>query len=134
MYDCRQMQRALSICLILFFGFGPVFAAVQSDDDSRLPACCRRHGAHHCDMSSYEILRMAEVVSGQTALRAPSHCPLYPNEGFVPNASIHALATSSNGQPELLAEKHSPVATRAAARTSQLRTRADRGPPAAVIA
>ena len=128
------MQRALSICLIFFFWLGPLSAAFEGDDDSRLPACCRRHGAHHCDMSDSMVARMAEAVSGQTTLNAPSHCPLYPNGAFVPNAPVHALTASANGLPELLAQNHSPVAARAAARTSQLRTRADRGPPASVIA
>lgn len=134
MYDCPQMQRALSICLILFFGFGPLSAALQGDDDSRLPACCRRHGAHHCAMSDAMMARMAEAASGNSILAAPSHCPLCPNGGFVPNAPIHALTPSTNGLPELLAESHSPAAARAAARMSQLRARADRGPPASVIA
>ena len=31
------MQRALSIFLILFFGFGPLSAASQESDESRLP-------------------------------------------------------------------------------------------------
>jgi hypothetical protein len=129
MYDCPKMQRALSICLIFFFGFGPLSAAFQPNDDSRLPACCRRHGAHHCAMSDSMMTRMAGSASGTQFLTAPSHCPLYPNGGFVPNAPVHALARYAEGLPTLLAQGHSPAATRAAARMSQLRTRSDRGPP-----
>jgi hypothetical protein len=130
MYDCPKMRRALSICFIVFFGFGPVSAAFQAGDDSRLPACCRRNGTHHCAMSESMMAWMIEAVSGKPILANPSHCPLYPNGGFVPNAPVHALARSAEGLPTLLAQSHSPAATRAAARMSQLRTRADRGPPA----
>jgi hypothetical protein len=128
------MRRALTICLILFFGFGPLSAAFQESDESRLPACCRRHGTHHCAMSDFMMARMTETVSGQTTFSAPSHCPLYPNGCGVPNASVDALAPSTNGLAVLLAEDHSPVATRTAARMSQVRTRTDRGPPSPITA
>ena len=128
------MQRALSIFLILFFGFGPLSAASQESDESRLPACCRRHGAHHCAMSDSMMARMAEAVSGQTTFTTPSHCPLYPNGCCVPNAPVHALGPSTNGLAVLLAEDHSPVAARSAARMSQVRTRTDRGPPSPITA
>ena len=123
------MRRAFSICLIFFLGFGPLSAAFQADDDSRLPACCRRHGADHCAMSDSMMMQKVEAGSDKPILSAAAHCPLYPNEGFVPNASVHALTASANGLPELLALEHTPVTARAAARISQLRTRADRGPP-----
>jgi len=134
MYDCPKMRQALSICLIFFFGFGPLSAAFQADEESRLPACCRRHGAHHCAMSDSMTARMLESASGRSILTAPSHCPLYPNGSCVLNTPVHALAPSTQGLPAFLAQNHSPVAARAAARTSQARTRADRGPPASLIA
>jgi len=45
------MRRTLSIFLVLFFGLGPVAAALHAEEDAGLPACCRRHGAHHCAMA-----------------------------------------------------------------------------------
>jgi hypothetical protein len=47
---------------------------------------------------------------------------------------VEALAASPAGLPALLAEPHSPSASRAAARLSQIRTRAGRGPPSFDIA
>ena len=44
------VRRSLSILLILFVGLpliSPLFA-LSPDVGSLLPACCRRHGAHHC--------------------------------------------------------------------------------------
>ena len=134
MYDCPKMRRALSICLIFFFGFGPLSAAFQADEESRLPACCRRHGAHHCAMSNSMMAQMVEAASGKPILTAPSHCPLYPNGSCVLNTPVHALAPSTNGLPALLAQEHSLIAARASARVSQLRTRANRGPPPSFFA
>ncbi len=45
------MRRGFSILLILFFGLGPLSAFVDGSEDASLPACCRRHGAHHCAMN-----------------------------------------------------------------------------------
>jgi len=123
------MRRGLSIFLVLFFGLGPLSAAFQASDDSRLPPCCRRHGAHHCVMS---YARMAQAASGKPILTAPSHCPQYPSGSCVAVSPIHALAPSAESSPVLLAQDHSPVAALAAARMSQLRTHADRGPPASI--
>ena len=52
------MRRALSILLVLFFGLGPLTATLQGSDDSRLPACCRRNGAHHCVMAEEALARI----------------------------------------------------------------------------
>ena len=45
------MRRAISIFLILFFWLGPLETLLPGGEDARLPACCRRHGAHHCAMT-----------------------------------------------------------------------------------
>jgi len=125
------MRRALSIFLILFFWLGPLAAMLPaSEDDSRLPPCCRRHGTHHCAMS----MRMAALMSqattgGKPIFTAPLTCPYFPGTLASPTLTIVALATSPVTLPVLLARPHSPAAGRAAARLSQIRTRAGRGPP-----
>ena len=61
----------LAITLLLAFGFPsvlPLFAA-SSDSEKSLPACCRRHGAHHCTMGS--------LPSGSPVLMG-TPCPFYP--------------------------------------------------------
>jgi hypothetical protein len=124
------MRRGLSILLVLFFWLGPLTATLQAGDDMRLPPCCRRHGAHHCAMSDAMMARMFQAAPGSTpVLSAPSHCPLYPGCTDATVKPVHALAPSAAHMPVLLAQVHSPDATRAAARISQIRTRVGRSPP-----
>jgi len=130
------MRRLLSIFLILFFWLGPLAATLPaSDDDSRLPICCRRHGAHHCAMSSRMRATMAAESAGSTAaFTAPVTCPYFPGYTAGPATSTHALTASGISLPALLAQAHSAAAARAAARLSQIRTRVGRGPPASILA
>ncbi len=80
MYDDSQMRRVCSILFVLLFGLGPLAVAVDGDDAS-LPACCRRHGAHHCAMSS----AVNRADSQTPALAAPSHCPFFPQGNASPS-------------------------------------------------
>jgi hypothetical protein len=124
------MRRVLAILLIAFFGLGPLSAGLSADDDSGLPPCCRRHGAHHCAMAMQMAAMMAKALSGSTPiLTAPLTCPAYPGYTAATTAPPPAIAASSVTLPVLLAQPHSPAAGRAAARISQLRTRTNRGPP-----
>jgi len=125
------MRRGFSIFLILLFGLGPLAAALSASDESRLPPCCRRHGAHHCSMSARTMAMMAQSVPGSAPIfSAPAHCPLFPACTAVSAAPVLALAASPVSLPVLLAQPHAPAATPAAARLSRIRTRAGRGPPA----
>lgn len=132
-YDEAKVQRTLGVFLISLFCLGPLAAMLPADNDSRLPACCRRHGAHHCAMADSGMAQRNQPASGPPIFTAPSHCPLYPTAGFATIGPIQALTSSAQGRTILLAQSHSPAATRAAARMSQLRTRADRGPPASIL-
>jgi len=126
------MRRGLSIFLILFFGAGPLLAALPASDAARLPSCCRRQGAHHCAMSVRLLARMAQAATGaDPILGAPTHCPNYP--GYIP-ASLttgHALLPSPVSLPVPALQDHAPTAGRNAARVGQIRTRTARGPPTA---
>ena len=68
------MRRILSILLLLVLGLGPEAPATAlasglisgpasawsgKVDESRLPACCRRNGKHHCAMSAGESMAVA---------------------------------------------------------------------------
>jgi len=124
------MRRALSIVLILFFGLGPLAATLSASDDLRLPSCCRRHGVHHCAMSVRPTAMAEAAPSGKLTLSAPLTCPCFPGYAAAPTTATHALAASPVSLPILLAPTHSPAVDHAAARLSQIRTRAGRGPPA----
>jgi hypothetical protein len=98
------MRRILSILMALVLGLGPALAAVPAEalalrsgwsgwtgqaDESHLPACCRRHGAHHCSMGAAEGSSRA---SEGTSLAAPSTCPCAP-------ASLASIATVAVAMP-----------------------------------
>jgi hypothetical protein len=73
------MRRIVGMFLVLLFWLGPLAAILPVNAELRLPACCRRLGAHHCTMS-------AQAVSGSTPVFSASlHCPNFPegmNCGF----------------------------------------------------
>src|ERR1700723_613398 len=115
------MRRALSISLILFFGFGPLAATLGASDDAGLPACCRRHGAHHCAMSMRMAAAIMDTASGNAIFSAPATCPEFPG-GAVATTASQAMTAESVALPVLLAQPHTPQAARAAARLSQIRT------------
>lgn len=123
------MRRALSIFLVLLFGLGPLTAALDAGGDSRLPACCRRHGAHHCAMADSAMAKMLQAASDKPSLTTPSHCPFYPGDTIAILAPVPALASSPANLPDPLSQLHSAVAHRVAARGSQFRAHAGRSPP-----
>src|SRR4051812_44110545 len=88
MYDGPRMRRALSILLVLLFGAGPLSFAFSLSDDISLPACCRRHGAHHCAMDSQQPPNAA----GSGLIKVRSRCPQYPQH---PNARISSFAANA---------------------------------------
>jgi hypothetical protein len=128
------MRRALTILMILFFGLGPFAATLSASDEASVPACCRRHGAHHCAMSARSAALLLETASGQHLFTAPASCPYFPGYTVAPNTTVLALTVAPAGLQDLLSVPHSPAASRAAARVSQVRTRAGRGPPASPLA
>jgi hypothetical protein len=131
MYHKFQMRRALSILLLLFFGLGPLAATLQAgNEETRLPACCRRLGAHHCATQMDMGAAITGSASGKIVLKAPSTCPKFPSSTPATTSAPQALLASSPSLPALLAHSHSPAASRVAACLIQIRTRSGRAPPA----
>ena len=126
------MRRTLCILLILSYWLGPLAELLPANAESRLPACCRRHGAHRCAISA--AMAALAASGSRPSVAAPSHCPYYPGSMAAATEPDQALAASPAGLPVLLAKAHSFAASRAAARLSQIRTRAGRGPPSFDIA
>jgi hypothetical protein len=124
------MRRGFSIFLILFLGLGPLATALPVSDDLRLPSCCRRDGDHHCAMSMRIAAKVADAAAGTPLFTAPSTCPYFPSYAVAPTSTILALTASPINLLILDARAHPPAAGRTAARLSQIRTRAGRGPPA----
>jgi hypothetical protein len=128
------MKRILSTCLILMFWLVPLAEALPARSESRLPACCRRHGAHHCAMS-VAMASMADRASRSSAsyLTTPLHCPNFPTYADEPTTPVDALAAAATGLPVLLAQDHLPAASDAAARQNHIRICAGRGPPSSLF-
>ncbi|HEY1767752.1 MAG TPA: hypothetical protein VGG26_08855 [Terracidiphilus sp.] len=120
------MRRSFSILLILFFGLGPLSATIEGSDDANLPACCRRHGAHHCAAS----MAMAPAQPGsQPAVSAPLTCPYYPGAAAALTGAVFALVPAAAHPPVLAESGWNPAATLTRALATPIRTHAGRGPP-----
>jgi hypothetical protein len=132
------MRRILSILVAIVLGLGPAISAVPARamasgwtgqvDETKLPACCRRNGKHHCEMSALP------APAGETAVVAPSECcPCAPR----------ALVSIAPASAALAVTLHVSLETRTALRTARpstiaIRNREDlsrpkRGPPSLQI-
>ncbi len=81
------MRRPLSILMVALFVAGPLSVLLPGGAELQLPACCRRHGAHHCAM----FAAMAAPPPGSSWLIAPDRCPLY-NAGHLAPVPVFALS------------------------------------------
>jgi len=123
-----SMRRTLSVLLVLLFWLGPLTALLPANHETRLPACCRRHGMHHCAMAA---ALMAGISLGSTpALTAPAHCPYFPEQVAVATAPVDALTVAAADLPVLLQLECISSTRLDAVRSIQLRAHVGRGPPA----
>jgi hypothetical protein len=124
------MRRGLSIFLILFFWLGPLATIVPANEDSGLPPCCRRHGAHHCATTMRMAAMAAQARSGSRAVvTVPLSCASFP-EFKDAAATTDAVATIPARLRVLVAQALTPAVEREAPRLDSARTRSSRGPPA----
>ena len=125
MYHVLQMRRGFSIFLILLFGFGPLSVLIDSED-AGLPACCRRHGAHHCAMAAM----MQDAQSGRMPeMSAPVTCPLFPGASAAIATIAPALTTTTAALPAAVAEIFDAAPTSDVPLQIPARVHAGRGPP-----
>jgi hypothetical protein len=103
------MRRILSILLVLILGLGPVVPAgalaaglipefasgwTGKVDESRLPACCRRNGKHHCAMMAMmqQQAREQQAEADRAAsVSSRDDCPFAPKALAATAASVAAL-------------------------------------------
>ncbi len=126
------MRRGFSLFLILFFGLGPLSAFVDGSQDAGLPACCRRHGTHHCAMYA-EIMasRAGRGIDPTPSFSAPPTCPLYHGPAFSMWTPAHARATAASEVCAVFTRTSAPAFEGMAASCRPSRAHAGRGPPAA---
>src|SRR5512135_2037673 len=98
------MRRPLAFLLILFFALGPLQGVLEASEDSRLPACCRRHGAHHCAMSEDMRAALEKATGSSPAFAASMTCPSYPGFALWFSTPSHALTSSGSWAAVLFAQ------------------------------
>jgi hypothetical protein len=125
-----QMRRPLAILMVLFFALGPLQGVLGASDDSRLPACCRRNGAHHCEMNAEMMAMMQRAYGSSPAFDAPDTCPMFPGLGAGYSTPSHAVMPALASFPILRERSMTPVAVNVQTRTFPVGTADGRAPPA----
>jgi hypothetical protein len=106
--------------LLAVFSFSLIAPALLADEDSNLPACCRRLGEHHCVMAA----------SGGASF-IQERCPHFPSGSASLAASGMAVARSSQAVfAAVLSHPAAHAQTEARYRISFSRAWQKRGPPA----
>ena len=124
------LRRLLSIALLCFFGlqFVVPLLAMGRTPESRLPACCRRGGDHHCMGMSGQDIALSDISPNPCFGHLATRCPYAPG-----TVSHHAdpvlpptgcLATASALAHPILAARNASMR-----RILQDRSRPKRGPP-----
>jgi hypothetical protein len=119
------MRRASAMLLVGLFSFSLISPSVfASDADSKLPACCRRDGKHHCARMATE----SESSSGP-AVQA-GRCSFFPTVQGVPAGRTVALAgIFQSGFEPLVRHGASGHQTESLCQSSYSRAGQKRGPP-----
>jgi hypothetical protein len=122
------MRRGIALALMMIFSsllMTPLFAP---DADANLPACCRRHGTHHC------MMRMSENSDNPGFSSVSEKCPCFPaatgavhSTQFQPEAGRQLYAA---GLRESLIAPHTQVHFYSAVQSIHYK----RGPPTTPLA
>jgi len=122
------MRRLLAIFLLCALGLPmamPLFAAAV-DQDTGLPACCRRNGTHHC---SSMTAGTSALPSGTHVVASREKCPAYP----AATTSIRTMDASLVAASPLFTELPRRVAETTAVEVRTVsdlsRSQHERGPP-----
>jgi hypothetical protein len=127
------MQRRLLSILLFWATLFPSFASALTNGalgQSTLPACCRRSGQHHCEMSPEARALLLHEDNGSTRIGAkPEQCP-YRQRSLAPT-HLQTLTPGST-LTHAAFSLHEPRAAAQAEcrrRISFDRSRQKRGPP-----
>jgi hypothetical protein len=123
------MQRVSATLLLALFGFLLIQPAIFADDpDSKLPACCRKTGKHHCSMTS--MAGQQDAPSGTAVKSVRTKCPSYPASGMAPvSGKAGAASPACVFFAAILSHPAAHAQTEARYRVSFSRARHKRGPP-----
>jgi len=137
------MRRVLSILLLVALSTGPAEAAAMAVglisgpasvwtgkvDESRLPACCRRNGKHHCAMSSMASQEQSTGSGEETTVYANDACPFPPRIIASTAPSVAAAIDSAECPICIASELRTVQISDASALFADLRSWPKRGPP-----
>jgi hypothetical protein len=131
------MRRILSILLLLALGLGQAASAAALTsgpasgwtgkiDESRIPACCRRNGKHHCEMGSQGNSAQS---AGETSIFAKDCCPCAPRALASTAPTVVAFLGVSAKSTGYASSLRVPFPTTASPLINDRRSRPKRGPP-----
>jgi hypothetical protein len=122
------MRRLVAAALMLVFTSPLVlpFFAASADSEASLPACCRRHGKHHCNMTAAMMAMLA--ASSGPVLTAPP-CPLYPTAAAPVRIVTAFFATQLPPSVEFRRDPAPPAPAPLRARILTATSNCTRGPP-----
>ena len=122
------LRRLLSILLLAVFGLplvSPLFA-LSTSDVTRLPACCRRDGKHHC----MGMADRSNLTQQGTQFNAPAEkCPYCPSALVATHSELLALPIADAVFASLVSHPAGVAQTEWMRRISRDRSRQKRGPP-----
>ena len=125
----RLLRRLLSILLLAVFGLpavSPLFG-LSTTEATRLPACCRRDGKHHCMASMAD---RGNLTRRGTQFGAPAEkCPYCPSALAVTHNELLALPIGDAVFASLVGHPSGVAQTGSKRRISRDRSRQKRGPP-----
>jgi hypothetical protein len=128
-----MLARLLSLVLLAAVGLptiAPALALAQ-DPDAGLPACCRRHGQHHCTMS---MERMAQLGRQSSQPQIGAICPRYPRHEVAPVAGAHLIVFRAPQRAAAFSAAFAPTArAETSRRISRNRSHHKRGPPSSLL-
>lgn len=126
------LQRVYAVLLLLITSLGLAKPLLVASPESKLPACCRRDGKHHCAMRG-STAQAESKPSGAIFEPKSDKCPFYPMGSLAPSSAHAALLPAS-------ALLHLPAYVPDLAASTDLRqveaetwSANERGPPALLL-
>jgi hypothetical protein len=116
------VSRAIAVALLLVFACGVVSPLGFADDESGLPACCRRGGKHHCTMQT-------GAADAAPLSLVPERCPQYPKHATVAGGQFNVPLPLTSTIAFVFSQPAAKVQTEARYRISLTRGWQKRGPP-----
>jgi len=116
------MRRAITLSLLMVFSWMLVAPLFAPDAEASLPACCRRHGKHHC--------MMGQVGGNEKGFTSVSEkCPCGPAGTCAVHVVNYMPAVGQHFYAEAVFHPAYAPQTSARFRISFFRSHQKRGPP-----